>query len=106
MGVFYLDNIDEFVDLQTKKVKRGTCQTPLNYVVQMNNINVNFIPPSYRVSHLHRKDMLVHNWQLNEDNTPFFIKYANIWFFSGFSKEHRNALMLETWNLVKDNYDE
>tara|TARA_R100001443_G_scaffold94073_1_gene100703 strand:+ start:1217 stop:2008 length:792 start_codon:yes stop_codon:yes gene_type:complete len=102
---FYIKNIDEFVELQTKKVKRGTCQTPLNYFIQMDNVEVDFLPLSYRVSHLARKEFLSYNWQLQEDNTPFFIKHANIWVFSGFAKEHRNKLMEQTWELVKNNYE-
>ncbi len=101
----YLDNADKFIEMQTKTVKRGTCQTPLNYLAQINNIKLNFMPPEYRVSHLLRKDLFSYNWQLNEDKTPFFIKYANIWFFSGFSKEQRNSLMEQTWGIVKDNYE-
>jgi len=105
---FYLENSDEFVKLQTETVKRGTCQTPLNYFVQMNNVKIDFIPPEYRVSHIYRKEMLGHNWQLDgsehEDTTPFFIKYGYIWVFSGFDKRVRNDLMKQVWDLVKHNY--
>jgi|TARA_R110000803_G_scaffold139900_3_gene206535 hypothetical protein len=100
----YMDNADEFINLQ-KTVRRGTCQTPLNYIVQMSDVEVNYLPSPFRLSHLHRKDMLKGNWQLNEDSTPFFIKYGYIWFFSGFDKQSRNQLMNQTWDLVKDNYD-
>ena len=99
----YLDNIEELTFLQ-KKVKRGTDQTPFNYMVQMNNIEVNYLSQPYRLSHLPRKEMLGYNWQLNEDTTPFFIKYGYIWFFSGFDKQARNNLMKQTWDLIKHNY--
>ena len=55
-------------------------------------------------SHLHRKEMLSHNWQINEDKTPFFIKYANNWMFNGIPKDQRTSLMSQTWELVKNNY--
>ena len=71
----------------------------------MNNITIDLLPMEYRVSHLHRKDLLSHNWQLKEDQTPFFVKYANVWVFSGFDKNQRNQLMEQTWNLVKGNYE-
>jgi hypothetical protein len=103
----YLANSDEFIKLQTKTVKKGTCQTPLNYTVQMNNIEVNFLPPPYRVSHLYRKNLAMpftYNNQLNEDKTLFFIKYCYIWQFSGFDKTIRNELMSEVWKLIKENY--
>ena len=102
---FYMTNADELVKLQTKTVKRGTDQTPLNYLVQMNNIDLTYLPKPYRLSHLYRKEMLGHNWQLEEDKTPFFIKYGYVWFFSGFDKQTRNKLMTEAWELVRDHYD-
>ena len=37
--------------------------------------------------------MFTHNWQLNEDNTPFFVKYGYVWFFSGFDKRSRDKIM-------------
>ena len=103
---FYLENSDEFVKLQTETVKRGTCQTPLNYFVQMNNVKIDFIPPEYRVSHIYRKEMLGHNWQLDgsehEDTTPFFIKYGYIWFLNGINKDSRTNTMENIWELIKN----
>ena len=55
---------------------------------------------------LERKNLLQYNWQLDEDKTPFYIKYGKIWFFSGFDKRSRDELMDQTWDLVKDNYDD
>ena len=101
----YITNIDKFTELQ-KTVRRGTDQTPFNYVVQMENTEVTFLPKPFRVSHLPRKEMLGPNWQLKEDSTPFFVKYGYVWFFSGFDKMTRNELMTQTWDLVKDNYDD
>ena len=100
----YTERVDEFVNMQ-KTLRRGTDQTPMNYVMYMNNVDINFLPLAYRVSHLPRKDLLSHNWQLNEDKTPFFIKYGRIWGFSGFDKTQRNDLMKQTWELVKNNYE-
>jgi hypothetical protein len=100
-----MKNCDEFVKIQST-LRRGTDQTPLNYVVSINKVDVNFLPLSYRVSHLPRKDLLSYNWQLEEDKTPFFIKYGNIWGFSGFDKRQRNELIKQTWDLVKNNYED
>lgn len=100
----YMNNLDQFLTLQ-KTVRRGTCQTPLNYIVQMSGIDVNYLPMPFRLSHLHRKDMLGPNWQLNEDSTPFFIKYGYIWFFSGFDKQSRDSIMKQTWDLVGHEYE-
>ena len=101
----YMERLEDILKVK-HSVKRGTCQTPLNYVVQMENTDVNWLPSPFRMSHLPRKDLLQHNWQLNEDKTPFFIKYGHVWVFSGFDKGTRNNLMKQTWDLVKGNYNE
>ena len=49
--------------------------------------------------------MFTHNWQLNEDNTPFFIKYAYIWHFTGFPVEDRIKIMKQTWDNYGVNYE-
>jgi len=103
----YYDNIDTFVELQDKIVKKGTEQTPFNYWLQMKDIEINTeLPFTWSASHLHRKELFNHNWQLNEDRTPFFIKYCYVWFYTGFSKDQRTDLMNQTWDLTKDNYDD
>ena len=48
--------------------------------------------------------MFGHNWQLNEDPTPFFIKYGYIWYMQGFPKEERNKITLQIWDSVKQYY--
>ena len=102
---FYFANHDVLEELQTTSIRRGTDQTPLNYCLQQKEIKIDELPMEYRVSHLHRKDLLTHNWQLKEDTIPYFIKYANVWVFSGFDKNQRNSLMEQTWNLVKGYYE-
>ena len=76
----------------------------MNYVMDMNKVEIKFLPQPYRLSHLPRKDLLHHNWQLNENNTPFFIKYSHIWHFTGCSIEERNGLINQIWNQTKQFY--
>jgi len=100
----YLNNVDKMCELHDSS---GTAeQTPLNYWLQIKNIEVSdSLPPMlYRCSHIHRKEMFSYNWQLDEDKTPFFIKYPYVWMFSGFARENRTDLMKQTWDLVKHNY--
>jgi hypothetical protein len=102
----YLDNIDSFIEAQDSVVKKGTEQTPINYWLQMQNVDVNLdLPLAFKLTHLHRKDMFSHNWQLNEDKTPFFIKYGYVWFFNGIAKNERTNLMSQVWDLIKVNYE-
>ena len=103
----YYDNVDKFVELQDSVVRKGTEQTPLNYHLQMNNVEMNLdLPFSYKLCHIHRKEMFNSNWQLKEDDTPFFIKYGHVWGFSGLPKDKRTEVISQTWDLVKHNYDE
>ena len=102
----YYENIDTFVELQDKIVRKGTEQTPLNYWLQINDVELNTsLPFIWSTSHLHRKELLAYNWQLNEDRTPFFIKYCYVWFYTGFSKDKRTEIARQTWDLIKYNYE-
>ena len=102
----YLNNVDEFVELQDKIVRKGTEQTPLNYWVQKNGVELNLdLPFTFKLTHIHRKDMFGYNWQLNEDRIPLFIKHAYNWVFNGIPKDQRTNVMTQVWNLVKHNYD-
>lgn len=103
----YYDNVDTFVELQDNIVRKGTEQTPLNYWLQINNVEMNLnLPFSYKLTHIHRKEMFNYNWQLEEDKTPFFVKYGHNWVFTGIPKDQRTEVMKYTWELVKDNYDD
>jgi hypothetical protein len=103
---FYYDNYEQIMELQNNKVGRGTDQPVYNYLLQIEDVNVvNSLPPSFYVNHLHRFDWLGHNWQLNLNQTPFFIKHSYIWFYSGFPQRGgREDMMKQTWNLVKGKY--
>ena len=103
---FYYDYIDILIDLQDNKVKKGTEQTPMNYWLQINNVDVNLdLPLPFKLTHLQRKELFSHNWQLNEDQTPFFVKYGYNYSFNGIPKEHRTDIMKQTWDFIKDKYN-
>ncbi len=103
---FYYTNYDNIMELQNKKVKRGTDQPVYNYLLQIKNIKVNMdLPPSLMLTHLTRFDWFSHNWQLG-DKTPFFLKYGHIWFYSGFpNRGDRYNLMNQTWEIIKNSYE-
>ena len=100
----YYDKKDTFIDLQDNKVRKGNDQTPMNYWLQINDVDINLLPFIFDTTHIQRKEMFSYNWQLNEDKTPFFIKYSYVWRFNGIPKEQRTELMKQTWDLVKHNY--
>lgn len=103
---FYFERYDDIMKLQNEKVRRGTDQPVYNYMLQVNNIEVNTsLPPSLMLNHLYRFDWFSHNWQLNVDQTPFFLKYGHIYFYSGFpNRGDRFKLMSDTWNAIKGFY--
>ena len=94
------------MELQNNTVKKGTDQPIYNYLLQINQIEVNTeLPKSFMLTHLNRFDWFSYNWQLKKDNTPFFLKYGYIWFYSGFpNRGDRYNLMEQTWNLIKHQY--
>jgi hypothetical protein len=59
----------------------------------------------FELTHLHRKEMFSYNWQLNEDKTPFFIKYGYVWFFNGIPKNERTNMMKQLWDFIKGQYE-
>ena len=104
---FYDDNYDEIMYLQNNTVKKGTDQPVYNYMLRIENVDVyTGLPPAFMINHMTRFDWFSHNWQLNEDKTPFFIKYGYIWKYSGFPQRgDRYNLMQQTWELIKKNYE-
>jgi hypothetical protein len=102
---FYYKNRKDLIHLQENVVKRGFEQTCMNYWMQINNIDINLdIPVIHRMSHMHRKEVLINNWQLNESLTPHFIKHSYIWMFNGTPKDSRTSMINQTWELVKHHY--
>jgi len=103
---FYFEHYDDIAVLQ-QNVRRGTDQPVINYLLDIKNIPTAFdsLPSSYFLMHMNRFNWFSHNWQLNEDNTPYFIKYGYVWVFSGFDRTQRNELMKQTWEIIKENYE-
>ena len=70
----------------------------MNYWVQQHGIDVKFLSPAWKLTHINRKEMFHYNWQLQEDNRPFFEKYGYVWFFTGLAKEQRSEIMRQVWD--------
>ena len=98
---FYLENQKE---LDAWDKGGGRTQTILNYLIRKNKIQTKMLKPYWNLLAIHKKDMFKYNWQLNEDQTPYFIKYGYIWHFTGFALEQRESIMKQTWDFVKKFY--
>jgi hypothetical protein len=82
----------------------GRVQTLLNLCLKKNKVKQKYLDDRWNLFSIHKKNMFTHNWQLNEDPTPFFVKYAYIWHFTGFPIESRADVMKKVWENFKDNY--
>jgi len=91
-----------------KTVKRGTDQPVINYMLRKFGHDINILRLPYACNHLYRREMLVNNWQLNEDPMPFFLKYLHIWFYSGLPNRGsaRAELMKQTWSIIGHMYSD
>lgn len=98
---FYFSNKNE---LDNWNKGGGREQTILNYHIVKNKIPLEILEPGWNLGSMHRKDLFSHNWQLNLDNTPHFIKYGYIWHFTGFDPSHRENFMKQTWLATKHLY--
>ena len=92
---FWSDNSQELTHLQTT-LRKGTDQTPVNYLVKKSECDVKLMNKKWNLTHLNRKELLM-NFK--------FVNAGYIWHFNGFDKQHRSQIMRETWNNVKHNYE-
>jgi len=97
---FYIENKDEIHAIKGG----GKEQTLLNFFIQKEGIPVKVLDPEWNLLSIHRKNMFIGNWQLKVDPTPYFLKYAYVWHFTGFPIEDRVRLMKETWEFIQNQY--
>jgi hypothetical protein len=83
----------------------GREQTIFNYMLKENNVTPKWLSPKWNLISMHKRELFKHNFQLGE-NTPHFIKHGYIWHFTGFGIEDRINIVKQTWELVKDNYND
>jgi len=83
----------------------GKVQTILNYELVKTETKLKYLDPRWNLFSIHKKNMFTHNWQLQKDRTPFFIKYSYIWHFTGFPIENRAQIMQQVWEGYKHLYE-
>jgi len=94
---FYLANVDELRNMQHHTLKKGTDQTPINYMAkEYFGDKINFLSKKFNMTHLHTTHAFIQG---------IFIKCGFIWHFNGFPREERKKLMKQTWDLIKENYE-
>lgn len=80
-------------------------QTSINYNISTLNKIPKLLYPCWNLYSIHIKDMFKHNWQLNIDTIPSFVKYAYIWNFNDLPSQYRDQTITEVWNYIKNNYN-
>ena len=83
---FYFDNEQEILKLQHETLKKGSDQTPVNYIVNREMSNVNLLSKRWNLTHLMRKEIL---------NGFKFVDMGYVWHFNGFDKSLRAKVMSE-----------
>lgn len=91
---FWNSNEEVLTYTQTT-LRKGTDQTPVNYLARKLNVEVNLMNKKWNLTHLNRKELL-HEFK--------FVKAGYIWHFNGFDKQHRVTFMQQTWDNFKNKY--
>ena len=93
---FYLANVDSLRDKQHVSLKKGTDQTPINYLaLETFGNDINYISKKFNMTHMYKTHAFV------ED---IFIKCSYVWHFNGLPREQRNTYMKYTWEKIQHHY--
>lgn len=92
---FYTNNKEKIDNWSIPNTGRD--QTVLNLILKKLNVKKKYLPYSWNTISMIKKGMFFYNDKLN-DLTPFFVKYGNIWHFTGFSIEERTNIIKQIWN--------
>lgn len=94
---FYLDNVDTLRDLQHNSLKKGTDQTPINYMAkEFFGDNINYLSKKFNMTHMYKTHAFI---------DAIYTKCSYIWHFNGLPREERNNFMRQTWEHTKLNYN-
>jgi hypothetical protein len=91
---FYYENMDHLRDLQHNTLKKGSDQTPVNYLVRREGFPITYLDKKFNLSQLHTRGVL----------NDLMFETGYVWHFNGFEKTMRNQIMEQTWNAIKNNY--
>lgn len=94
---FYNTNVEALRKLQHETLKKGTDQTPVNYMAMefFGKDRIHYIDKRFNLTHIYKTDAVIDN---------IYIKCAYIWHFNGIPRNERENWMAHTWNAIKENY--
>ncbi len=94
---FYYKNEDELRRRQHETLKKGSDQTPINYMIRDSEHELKYLDERFNLSQLHLRGVL-------GSLCPMW-KVGWVWHFNGFEKTQRNNLMKQVWEQIKGNYE-
>ena len=89
---FYYSNESELRNRQHKTLRKGSDQTPVNYLVRKGGYKITHLSKKWNFTHMHQRGVL---------HEALFLDCAWIYHFNGFEKTMRNDLMRKTWDEMK-----
>jgi len=92
---FYYKNEDELRKRQHETVKKGSDQTPINYMIRASEHPIKFLDERFNLQQLHLRGVL---------QSDLLWSVGWVWHFNGFEKTERNNLMKQVWEAIKENY--
>lgn len=93
---FYYNNQVELRNLQHNTLKKGSDQTPVNYLVRQSNLPITYLDKRWNFTHMHVRGVL---------QEGLFLDCAWIYHFNGFDKIMRNDFMKQTWELMQKRFE-
>ena len=92
---FYYKNENHLRELQHETLKKGSDQTPINYMIRESKHKLNFLNDKFNLSQPHMRGVL---------QGSLLWETGWVWHFNGFEKKMRNNIMKQVWEAVKENY--
>ena len=92
---FYEEN-EGHLDLQHNTLKKGSDQTPVNYILNSGKWKYKLLPKKWNLTHMNRKEVL---------NNFIFKDVGWVYHFNGFDKSIRTQVMKAFWDNFKGNYE-
>lgn len=89
---FYWSNRTVLQEMQHKTLRKGSDQTPINYIFNKSPFEVNFLDRRWNCTHMHLRGFFDQS-----DGHSIFEKLGYVYHFNGFEKSRRNELMRQFW---------
>ncbi len=89
---FYEKNFEELQLMQHKTLRKGSDQTPVNYIFKDSGYPIIFLDKRWNCTHMHSRGF----FDVSDGNS-IFENLGYVYHFNGFEKSKRNELMRHFW---------